>query len=277
MSAERPAWLPDWAGMRRRAAEIVLEAPDGYLYLVADAHLGAAQARPADFLAMLAGLEQARMVVFLGDLFQVWLALPRFWDADTRAVLEGFAALRARGVPLVFVMGNREYFLPGDPAEAARRGLPFDHIVHEACMVRWGDRRYTLTHGDVVNRRDTRYLRWRHISRSRAFEAGFRALPGPVARGLSRYLERTLARTNREVKVTYPRDELEAFAQAMLVDVDGCFIGHFHRDEVVDVPGEAGSLRIVPDWYSRKTVVRLHRDGRQETLSAPGQAAEEKP
>lgn len=266
----RPPWLPDWAAMRRRAPEVPLDAGEGYLYLVADAHLGAPGARPADFLAMLAALERPRAVVFLGDLFQVWLALPRFWDAPTREVLAGFARLRHRGVPLVFVMGNREYFLPDDPAEAARRGLPFDHIVHEACILRWGGRRYVLTHGDVVNRRDSRYLRWRRFSRSRGFEAAFRALPGPVARGLSRYLERTLARSNREVKITYPRDELEAFADVMVPGLDGCYIGHFHRDETVAAPGGGGTLRIVPDWFSRKTVLRLDAAGREEAVAAPG-------
>jgi UDP-2,3-diacylglucosamine hydrolase len=260
-------WMPNWRAMMARAPEIQLEAADGFVYLIADSHLGDRRAPPGEFLAMLERLEEPRLVVFLGDLFKVWLALPAYWDDQARAVLAGFARLRAAGTHLVFVVGNREFFLPRDPAEARRRGLPFDAIVHDACVVSWGGRRYGLTHGDVVNRRDRQYLRWRRIARSRTLEALFRLLPGRLARRIAERLEGGMAATNQEIKIQYPRDELEAFAQTVLAGLDGFFIGHFHRDETIPVPGGAALLRIVPDWHARRTVLRLHRSGAVESLA----------
>jgi UDP-2,3-diacylglucosamine pyrophosphatase LpxH len=266
-----PAWEPDWSALMRAAQSITLEpialgdAP-GYVYLVADSHLGAAQAPPEGFIAMLRRLPQARAVVFLGDLFQVWLGLPKFWDSSARSVLSAFAELREQGICTIFIVGNREFFLPASVDEARRRGLPFDWIVPGACVLAWHGRRYGLTHGDLASRHDIRYLQWRYFSRSWGFEAVFRALPGPVAQRIAQGLERALATTNRVIKIQYPADDLQAFAQAVLPGLDGFFIGHFHRDEVFRAPGQPAVLRIVPDWYSRKAVVRLDALGQTETL-----------
>jgi UDP-2,3-diacylglucosamine hydrolase len=260
---------PDWRGLMAEAPELALEADDGYVYLVADSHLGELRAPPEGFLAMLERLPQARLLVLLGDLCKVWLALPKFWDRRARALMEGLQAVRARGVAVWFVVGNREFFLPRNGAGARRLGLPFDAIVPDAAVLRWGGRRYGLTHGDLVNRNDAQYLRWRRIARSRPFEALFRAIPGPLARRIAEGMERTMAGTNREIKIAYPGEELQAFAAAVLQGLDGFYIGHFHRDETIRVAGSEAALRIVPDWFSRKRVLRLARDGRDELLTFP--------
>ena len=264
------SWRPDWQRLMAQAPELRLEADDGFVYLLADSHLGDERAPPEGFLAMLKRLPQARLLVLMGDLCKVWLALPKFWDRQAAALMAGLHALRARGVPIWFVVGNREFFLPRDACAAQRMGLPFDAIVPDAAVLRWGERRYGLTHGDLVNRGDAQYLKWRRLARSRAFEAVFRTIPGPLARRIARGLEQTLAGTNREIKIRYPADELQAFAATVLDGLDGFYIGHFHRDETIRAPGHAAALRIVPDWFSRKQVLRLARDGSSELLHFEG-------
>lgn len=275
------ARFPDWQQLMARAQALHLEdgpsadGDAGYVYLVADSHLGDARAPVEGFVEMLHGLERPRLVVLLGDLFKVWLALPRFWDVRARRVLEGLHALRGRGVPVWLVVGNREFFLPATGAEAVARGLPFDAVVPDAAVLHWAGRRYGLTHGDLVNRRDRQYLRWRRLARSRPFAWLFRAMPGPLARRVAESLERTLASTNQEIKIAYPADELAAFTAAVLPGLDGFFIGHFHRDETLRLPGDGGQagapvLRIVPDWFSSRQVLRLHADGRTELLDFTG-------
>jgi UDP-2,3-diacylglucosamine pyrophosphatase LpxH len=253
-------WMPDWRKLMEEAQRISVEPEGGFLYIIADSHLGDARAPVGEFFAMLKALPEARLVVFLGDLFRVWLALPKFWDAQVRSILEGFAALRAAGVPILFVVGNREFFLPAEQS-GGRVALPFDHIVHGACVLEWGAHRYGLTHGDIINREDRQHLKWRRISRSRGFEWVFRLMPGGMARAVASWLERKMANTNREIKVTYPLGEIEAFAGSVLGDLDGFFVGHFHRDETVPVPDKRGALRIVPDWHSRKALLRVAPNG----------------
>jgi len=262
-------WQPDWRRLMAEAPELTLEAADGYVYLVADSHLGHRRAPPEGFLAMLEQLPQARLLVLLGDLCKVWLALPKFWDGRARRLMDGLHALRARGVPIWFVVGNREFFVPRDAAAAQRLGLPFDAVVPDAAVLAWGGRRYGLSHGDLVNRQDAQYLRWRRVARSRGFAAAFNLVPGPLARRMAQALESAMASTNQEIKIRYPSDELEAFAASVLKGLDGFFIGHFHRDETIHAPGHDASLRIVPDWFSRKQVLRLQRDGQHELLQFP--------
>ena len=260
-------WMPDWGAMLAEAPEFSVGGADGYVYLIADAHLGDARAAPEPFLAMLGQLPEARAIVFLGDLFKVWLALPKYWNSDVRAVIEGFRRLREAGSEIVFVVGNREFLLPRSDAAVQNLGLPFDHVVHGMCVVEWGGRRYGLTHGDVVNRGDRQYLRWRRFSRGPLVSGAFRAMPGPVARGIAVWLEGALARTNREIKIRYPAAEVSAFAQAVTPGLDGFFIGHFHRDETLPSGTGRGFLRIVPDWFSKRAVLRLDAGGETALLS----------
>lgn len=256
-------WLPDWSALMAKAQPLAVPPGEGFVYLVADSHLGDLRAPAEPFIAMLRSLDRPRAVVFLGDLFTVWLAPPKYREPMPQQVLEAFGELRAKGVQTVFVVGNREFFLP-KAATAQRWGIPFDAIVPGAAVLSWAGRRYGLTHGDLVNRRDTQYLKWRWVSHSWPFAAIFRAMPAGLARRIARKLERSLAQTNREIKIQYPGDELGAFAQAVLPGLDGFFIGHFHRDEVIAVPTHRATLRIVPDWHARKTVLRLHPGGRVE-------------
>lgn len=265
------AWMPDWEGLMREAQEISVEPREGYLYLIADSHLGDERAPVGEFFDMLKGLPEARMVVFLGDLFRVWLALPHFWDSQVREILAGFEALRAEGTTIVFVVGNREFFLP-PPDRPRKKVLPFDHVVPGACVLNWGGRRFGLTHGDIVNRQDHRHLKWRRFSRSRGFELLFRAMSSRMARATAAWLERTMAHTNRDIKVTYPLGEIEAFGAAVLGDLDGFFLGHFHRDETIAVAGKRGALRIVPDWHSRKALLRIAPDGSVTRLQYSAQS-----
>ena len=83
---------------------------------------------------MLQGLENPALIVLLGDLFKVWLALPKFWDSQVRTLLEGLQRLRAEGTPLWFVVGNREFFLPRHP------GLLPDSAAARAKRIQVGDK-----------------------------------------------------------------------------------------------------------------------------------------
>ena len=54
---------------------------------------------------------------------------------------------------------------------------------------------------------------------------------------------------------------MENFAKQVLPGVDHYFVGHFHLDRVIRVPGESGILRIVPDWLETRKLLKLNPDG----------------
>ena len=59
---------------------------------------------------------------------------------------------------------------------------------------------------------------------------------------------------------------MKEFADLALRDVDQYFVGHFHLDKLIEVDGCASVLRVVPDWLSQRTVLRVSEHGGIEVL-----------
>ena len=187
--------------------------PEGYLYIVTDSHLDYQDAPYDEFISMLSQLENPQMVICLGDLFKVWLALPKFWATINKEVMSAFERLLRQGTEIVFVVGNREVLLPKQWNARWKQKFPFTHLIHDDGLLRWGNFRYGLMHGDTVNRHDIDYLRWRKIARSRAFGWFFQAMPIPMARWVAQRLEASLAETNQAFKIEFPRRRSDTFRQ----------------------------------------------------------------
>ena len=69
-----------------------------------------------------------------------------------------------------------------------------------------------------------------------------------------------------EFKIQFPEKEIKEFADSVVPDVDQYFVGHFHIDKLIKVDGCKSVLRVVPDWLSQRTVVRVSEHGEIEVL-----------
>ena len=129
--------------------------------LVADAHLGGPGGEPLRLIRQLDELPKSDCthLIFLGDLFHVWIGDERFETDAIRTVIAAVARLRRAGIEVTYVEGNRDFFL-----ERRYRDC-FDRIVAEMA-VREGGVRYLTVHGDGLNDRDWRYRFWRRLSKS---------------------------------------------------------------------------------------------------------------
>ena len=240
--------------------------PDGLLYIVTDSHLDDQNVPAEEFVEMLTKLENPHTFVFLGDLFKIWLAPPKFWTDLHRQVIFEFECLKKRCSNVVFISGNREMLLPGKFTDSWKKKLPFTHLIHNDWLLNWGQKRYGFIHGDTINYNDRQYLRWKAISHSRIVESFFQMLPGPVARWVAERIESMLVETNKEYKVHFPEKEIREFAENVLPEVDQYFVGHFHLDRKIKVDGCNSELRVVPDWLSQRTVIRISPEGEIEVL-----------
>ncbi len=246
--------------------ELNVSEPDGLLYIVTDSHLDENIAPAAEFTEMLAHLENPHTVVFLGDLFIIWLAPPKFWTDMHRKVMSGFQGLKDKGCNVVFIAGNRDMLLPVTFNERWQKRLPFTHLIYNDWYLNWGQKRYGFIHGDTINYNDRQYLRWKALSHNRAFEALFRIMPAQVARWIAERLEAMLVETNKEFKIHFPEKEMQEFAVSVLPEVDQYFVGHFHLDRLIEADGCSSVLRVVPDWLSQRTVVRVREQGEIEVF-----------
>ncbi|MDH5752018.1 MAG: hypothetical protein OEZ59_06330 [Deltaproteobacteria bacterium] len=269
MAGEEQISDPRWQTLLKAPPRLAPPAGTRHVHVVADAHLGDPASPAEPFLEMLRELEGPGLCVVLGDLFQVWLALPGFWDAQAGRVLEGLEQLRSRGVRTVLVVGNREFFLPRDKALLQRRGLPFDEVCHDGFLLDWQGRGSLFTHGDIINRADSAYLRWRALSRSAPLEWLFRLLPGRLAQGLAQRLERTIRQTNMSHRLHLPEQDLRDFARLAPADCQAIYAGHFHARGGYGEKGGGARLTLVPDWMGTRTVLRMGPDGAEEWLEFP--------
>jgi len=94
----------------------------------------------------------------------------------------------------------------------------------------------------------------------------FRIMPGAMARWIAAKVEAMLAGSNRKFKISFPDQEVVNFAKQVLPGVDHYFVGHFHLDRVIRVPGESGILRIVPDWLATRKLLKLNPDGQLSSV-----------
>ena len=219
----------------------------GRALIVADAHLGS---RPGDVEAFLSFLERhgarAQRLVFLGDLFDLWLGFDRLQSDAQRRVLGALRGLRARGARLYYVEGNRDYFL----AEFLSPD-PFESVAGEGLDLDLGGALLRFEHGDRINRDDRNYQLWRRLSRSSPVRRAFKALPAGAATALSRWLERRMRTTNAAHRARLPEALCrERALEAFRAGAQRLFLGHFHRPWLweTSVDGKACRAQVVPAW-----------------------------
>lgn len=191
------------------------------MIIVSDAHVSAQQGNPDAFFRMLRRLEDCvEDIVFLGDIFDLWIALPRYEDELHRRFLRWCERERRRR-SIGFVEGNHEYFV-------THRRKRFFSWSAEGVHLQAGNRTL-FCHGDQINRKDVQYLRFRKLAKNRIVRWMLLALPpGPRVVAL---LKVKLKATNPEFRKEIPREEIAAFAEAAFRrGVRQIFTGHFHRD-----------------------------------------------
>src|SRR5512135_13553 len=192
--------------------------------VVADAHIGGPGGPAAPLLEQLRALpgQGCRHLVLLGDLFQAWIGSRRFETADIVATVAELRRLRAAGMRIDYVEGNRDFYLAGSPYADA-----FDSVGREVAFAA-GGRRVLAVHGDGLNDRDRQYLFWRWLSKSAPVRALVLHLPGVVARRFVRSTEQRLAQTNFKHKARIPEEAIRAYAARRLAQGhDLLLLGHF--------------------------------------------------
>jgi UDP-2,3-diacylglucosamine hydrolase len=217
--------------------------------VVADAHLGGPGGAAGPLISQLEALPGAgiRRVILLGDLCQVWVGFPAFETPEVTALLAAIARLRAAGVRVDYIEGNRDFFLAEGPYRAR-----FDSVGLETDFEA-GGKRYLAVHGDGLNDRDRRYLAWRWLSKSWAVRGAVRLLPSQVARVFVDRTERKLSGTNFKHRARIPREAIVRYGERRLAEgYDTLLLGHFHEPHRWTVRG--GEILLLDAWFRGRRV-----------------------
>ena len=230
--------------------------------IIADSHVGQGH---DDVRAMTALLERAAAedvgeVIYLGDAFQYLIGMTKFWTTSVFEVRDVWRRLRAAGITVGIVEGNRDFFLDArdlaDEVDWSARKFSFKS----------GGKTYLLDHGDHVNPRDFQYRFWSTVSKSQVARLWAHLLPRPIAVGIVRYMEAHLAKTNRKFRYTRPIADLRRYAEvAWGRGVDIVFWGHFHTPWRCR-NGSGNEALIVPAWLENRTSILVEPDGRWDLV-----------
>jgi UDP-2,3-diacylglucosamine hydrolase len=220
--------------------------------VVADAHLGGPGGEVGPLIEQLRALpeEGCDHLLLLGDIFQLWIGDRRYETPGIARVVETLSELRARGVRIDYVEGNRDFFLGESPYTHA-----FDRVVHEVAFDTAG-KRFLAVHGDGIDVRDWKYRFWRALSKSRPSRFGASLVPRRFAQRLVFGTERKLSATNQKHKRSIPEEVVRRYGRRRLAEGhDVLLLGHFHEPRVLEVP--EGEIRLLEAWYDAPEIVWL--------------------
>lgn len=201
------------------------------LILVADAHLdgGKNEERFFRMLEEIRALPPAVSLVFLGDIFDLWFALPGYESPAQIKFLQWCREESARRT-VYFLEGNHEFFTAAYRKDAFS-GISANHITGT---------RFAFFHGDRINRRDWKYQLLRLAVRN-IFTALLMRIFKKIGPGIAWKIRHSLRHTNQVNKKYFPaRYAEETIARFAKQGINRIFAGHFHECRVI----ESGDCRM---------------------------------
>lgn len=224
---------------------------------IADLHLDDARPHITDLFEHYLASEEARgakAFYILGDLVEAWIGddddaeLPARIAAATRALSDS-------GVPVYFMVGNRDFLLGEAFASRAGMTLLDDGTVHDIEGVPT-----LLMHGDVLCTDDVEYQAVRKQVRTDAWKQQILSMPLAARRAFAAQARSDSKSRTGRIDETIMDVNQGAVEDAMRnARVTRLVHGHTHRPAVHDFElGTEPAQRIVlGDWYDHGSVLRI--------------------
>ncbi|HXD36363.1 MAG TPA: UDP-2,3-diacylglucosamine diphosphatase [Rhodanobacter sp.] len=202
-------------------------------------------------------VRRADALYILGDLVEAWIGddddaeLPRRIADATRGVSDA-------GVPVYFMVGNRDFLLGQTFARRAGMTLLDDGIVHDV-----QGRPTLLMHGDTLCTDDVAYQAVRRQVRTPEWQAQILSMPLEARRAFA-----AKARADSKAHTGSSAESImdvngDAVAEAMRgAGVTRLIHGHTHRPAVheFELDGKAAQRIVLGDWYEHGSVLRVDRN-----------------
>ena len=220
------------------------------MILITDAHISKSKGNHDVFFKMLESLEKnSQDLIFLGDIFDLWISLPRY-EEDIHREFTAWCREQKKHRTVGYLEGNHEFYL------AAERGANFTWCSQNP----WQEDSTGIlfAHGDQINRKDKHYLGFRKLTKNKISKFIMNHMPfGPQ---FAQQVKKESKKTNARFRMHLPVAEIEHFAEARFAEgINRIFVGHFHG-EYIYRNRDLKELHILPDWFSTQKVAIYHRN-----------------
>ncbi|MDM8537397.1 metallophosphoesterase [Desulfobacterales bacterium HSG17] len=213
------------------------------MIIIADAHVGGHLGNVVSFFNMLTAFEKTQHnIVFLGDIFDLWIALPGYEKKIHKDFL-AWCKEQKKHRTIGFIEGNHEFFL------ASQKKDFFSWCTDLPCY-KEGDT-LLFCHGDTINQKDTGYLLFKKLIKN--FLVRFILMRLPFGPELTVQIRKAFKKRNSKIKKYLPETEIIAFGKSMFKNgIEIVFAGHFHQDYLVCKGYHR--LYVLPDWLSTENI-----------------------
>ncbi|MET3651465.1 UDP-2,3-diacylglucosamine diphosphatase [Dyella japonica] len=228
---------------------------------IADLHLDDSRPQITDLFEQFLASDEARSadaLYILGDLVEAWIGDDDDAELPTR-IARATKALSDSGVPIYFIVGNRDFLLGEDFAERAGFTLLDDGTVHE-----FYGRPTLLMHGDVLCTDDVAYQTIRKQVRTPEWKAQILAMSLDARRAFAAKARADSKAHTGSTMETIMDVNAGAVADTMRnADVTRLIHGHTHRPAVhrFDLDGQTAERIVLGDWYEHGSVLKVTPEG----------------
>ncbi len=233
------------------------------ILVISDAHVSAAHDNVDDFFDMLNALEHLELdLVFLGDIFDLWIGIPRYLTEPQQRFLT-WCQKHKDQFRIGFVEGNHEFYVHDF----------HQHIFRWSTSESYRSGPVLFVHGDQANPHDRNYLLLRRLTKNKWMRTFVSWLPG--GGWLTQKIKRRLKDTNKAFKIAFPESEVREYTEGFGDDgLKIVVMGHFHQNFSFET--QWGRALVMPDWWSTGEVAHIHR-GNLKIEVKPWQAFDRRP
>jgi len=225
------------------------------MILIADAHINEIKDRQNDFFELLDLISTtSEDLVFLGDIFELWFAIPRFEETYQRKFLD-WCKKEKQNRKIVYIEGNHEFFLSEELSEYFTVTDPLYYLDKDSEML--------FMHGDMINEKDKKYRFFRWLTKNRVVKFLLRYLP--FAKKIVAVIKHRLINRNKQ-RGYLPEELLNSFFADLeqFGNPKKVFLGHFHCK--YDIVTKEGALHAISDFMYNEELSVLKNDGSLHTI-----------
>ena len=223
--------------------------------LIADSHLKDGGERA--FFEMLDRIRQYHPagVIFLGDIFELWIALDGY-ESDLHARFLQWCREAREQFEVGFIVGNHEFYIPHRYADAFTWISEKQHTLEKLGV--------QVLHGDQLNLEDKGYLLLRRFLRHPVTRFLLKITGHSIGPKIANYVLVSLKPVNKQFKRSLPLPYLEKYSKQAAGDkLKKIFAGHFHHHHELDFC-DGIPCDILPAWETAGEIVLLQPDLKSE-------------
>lgn len=218
--------------------------------LIADSHLS--EGMKPDFFAMLDRIReyQPKGVVFLGDIFELWIALDGY-ESDLHRRFLDWCREAKQHFEVGFILGNHEFYVCETHADAFTWISRTGHNTGEG---------FRFIHGDLINRADHSYRLLRCLLRNAFTRFLLKITAKKIGPKVADHVRVSLKPTNKQHKRLLPMKYLKKMSQkSARKKLNLVFSGHFHRYAELDFY-DGIKITILPAWFTAEEIILVTPD-----------------